>query len=651
MLSPLIQRRFSCFAMCLMAVASMTLGSVAYSASSSGNPGDAVEALINNSKTAMRSDPEESRRAAEAALDLLKHNPNPDQELRAHIQLCDYYTERDQATAEQQASLMEALLPAITRKGLGAGVLQCRGEIAESQGNFNDALSLYDQSVTVARRYQDDEMLAEGLFQRGYVYGLQGQYANGLSDQRNAQALFERVHLPHSALTALSSIATLYNRLGDYDQALHIYQRALAVQHKENMLREELVTTYSIGSVQEHLQHWEDARNSFNAALQLGLQLNYVRGQVYALRGLGAVATATGNPQAGLEILDRASKLQQDIPDVRLNAQIQLARGTALLKLQRTTESINALEEAKHIFEQAGSLNELNNVYVQLASAYAQSGNWHKAYEVRSEGQNISDSVLHNQLDQRFATLKIEFDTASKEKENALLTRENVANQKALEHAATAHNLQTAVIALSAILLILLGTMVWHQRRGKQHMRNLAMTDELTGVPNRRAVLRQLDELLQNRNASACATLIIDIDHFKSINDKYGHPIGDEVLKSIAARLREIGNAPAFAGRLGGEEFILVLPEHLPETALDIAETLRVNVAQLDLSRWLGERRITISIGMTVALPDDTPSSMLRRADAALYAAKHAGRNCVRGEPAIESYISQEEKQVIVSVA
>ncbi|HVY23479.1 MAG TPA: diguanylate cyclase [Steroidobacteraceae bacterium] len=624
----------TCRLICICtAVLAVSMAGMVQATPSSGN---AVEALIANSKAAMRSSPEESKRDAEAALDLLKHNPNADQEVMAYLQLCDYYSERDSALAEKQAALIDAILPRITRQGLRAGAFQCRGEIAESKGDYTRAIALYDESVKSAHQYGDDELLAEGLFQRGYAYGVQGQYANGLADLQEAQTLFEKVHQPQYALTVLSSVATLYNRLGDYAQALHIYQRALPVQHRENMQREEVVTNYNIGAALEHLQRWDEARDSFNNALQLSQQLNYTRGEVYAMRGLAAVATARGNPQAALEILNRAGALQKDVADVRLQGQMQLARGMALLKLQRTAESIAALEEAKDVFNGANSLNELATVYAQLALAYAQQGNWHKAYDIRSDGQRISESVLRNQLDQRFATLKIEFDTANKEKENAMLTRENAANQLALEHAATAHRLQTAVIALSTMLLLLLGTMVWHQRRGKQHMRNLAMTDELTGVPNRRWVLRQLDSLLLKRDDGSCAMLIIDIDHFKGINDKYGHPIGDEVIRAVVDRLRKVVHAPAFSGRLGGEEFILVLPDHSVEMALDVAENLRIMVSELDLGNLLGERRITISIGMTMAVINDTPSTMLRRADDALYAAKHAGRNCVRCEPPLD---------------
>jgi diguanylate cyclase (GGDEF)-like protein len=170
---------------------------------------------------------------------------------------------------------------------------------------------------------------------------------------------------------------------------------------------------------------------------------------------------------------------------------------------------------------------------------------------------------------------------------------------------------------------------VLHQRRGARRMHALAMTDELTGAPNRRAVLSHLSAQLLGDDAPSCSILVIDIDHFKSINDQHGHPVGDVTLRLLTAKLRKAAE-PAFLGRLGGEEFVAVLPNTNVQEAQLIAEQIRIQVPSIDLSRWLGGRRITVSIGVTASRGADTVSTMLRRADSALYAAKHAGRNCVR---------------------
>jgi diguanylate cyclase (GGDEF)-like protein len=247
--------------------------------------------------------------------------------------------------------------------------------------------------------------------------------------------------------------------------------------------------------------------------------------------------------------------------------------------------------------------------------------------------------MFRNQVDQRFATLKVEFDTAAKEKENALLIRENNANQLALAEGQRARNLQRAVIVLTVVLAVLLATLAWHQWRSTRRMRTLAMTDELTGVPNRRAVLSRLAPLLQQPNPPSCAMLIIDIDHFKSINDQHGHAEGDEALKAVARELRADVHEPAFIGRLGGEEFVVVIPGADFDKAYRLAERFREGVMSIDTRRWLNDRRITVSIGLTMARSTgDTPSTMLQRADAALYDAKRSGRNCVKAQlPAPES--------------
>jgi diguanylate cyclase (GGDEF)-like protein len=150
-------------------------------------------------------------------------------------------------------------------------------------------------------------------------------------------------------------------------------------------------------------------------------------------------------------------------------------------------------------------------------------------------------------------------------------------------------------------------------------------------------VLSRLDPLLRDREEGSCAILIIDIDHFKKINDQYGHPIGDEVLKIVASTVRRLVVEPGFFGRLGGEEFLIVLPHSDLHGAHAAAEQLRHAVMSIDTARWfVDRRRITASIGCAVSMPGaDTPSTMLKRADVALYAAKRSGRNCVQTEPAL----------------
>jgi diguanylate cyclase (GGDEF)-like protein len=592
--------------------------------------------LIEHGTAAMRANPDESRQDAERALDMIGRHPDADLEIRARLLLCDYYSERDADAARQQIDAANALLPQARRQALRAGVLTCQGETLESAGDNAHAQTDFDAAVTVATAANDEPMLAEALFSRGYLRALQGEYAAGMGDARRSQELFDRLNMPQHALTVLSTIATIYNRLGEFDQAARIYEQVQSQQHDAGLRRDEAVSLYNLGKAHQKLGEWDAARAGFSRCLVLSRDLKYPRGEAYAQLGLAAVDNATGNPNGALDTLARATELQRQTPDARLNAQIQLARGTVLRKLQRGAEALPVLEQSEALFKQANSLDELGATFDELAIVEAQLGDWQSAYKYRSEAQAAAEKLLHNQLDQRFAALKVEFDTAAKEKENALLLGQSAADQKALAQERRANTLQTIVIVLSLMLLSLLTVLVLYQRRGARRMRALAMTDELTGAPNRRAVLAHLAALLERGDAQVCSILIIDIDYFKSINDLHGHPVGDVTLQHFTTKLRNTIAEPAFFGRLGGEEFVVVVPDTGLDGAHLLAEQIRMLVPSIDLSRWLGVRRITVSIGVTASTAADTVSTMLRRADAALYTAKHAGRNCVRTDLAAD---------------
>jgi diguanylate cyclase (GGDEF)-like protein len=596
-----------------------------------------VRALIERGAEDMRANPEASRRDAEAALVELKRHPDPDLEVRARLLLCDYQSERDGAAAQEQIDLANAQLAQARRPGLRAGVLTCQGEMRETAGDNVQAQRLFEEAVVVATRAQDDEMLAEALFSRGYLLGLQGEYARGLTDLRRSQELFEKLAKPMHALTTLNSIAIIYNRMGDYVQAKHIYRQAIKAQSASGLANDEAVTLYNLGRVQENLSEWQDARQSFNESLTMSRQIGYARGQGYALRGLGAVATALGDARGALHTLSEADVVQRQTPDARLHAQIQLARGIALHRLKRLQDSHAALEDALKVFVSSGALSDLAQTDAELASVHADMGDWRTAFERERDYAQVSGKSLTNQIDQRFATLKVEFDTAARDKENALLMRQNEANQLALEQGRNVRRLQAEVIGLTVLLASVLATLALHQRARTLRMRALAMTDELTGVPNRRAVLTRLDELLARTEIAPCSILIMDIDHFKSINDHHGHPAGDEVLKAVAAQVRLAVGEPAFFGRLGGEEFLVVLPDTNLERAYHVGESFRQLVISIDTARWFPDRRrITASVGAAVSTPaGETIGTMLKRADNALYAAKRSGRNCVRCEPPI----------------
>jgi two-component system, cell cycle response regulator len=171
-------------------------------------------------------------------------------------------------------------------------------------------------------------------------------------------------------------------------------------------------------------------------------------------------------------------------------------------------------------------------------------------------------------------------------------------------------------------------------------LEDMARLDAVTGVANRRALTDDLTAEVQRaaRYQRPLSVLLIDIDHFKRVNDTYGHQFGDAVLASTAATLRETLRASDSVARYGGEEFVITLPETTLEAAAAAAEKLRAAVESRTVERDGTTARVTISVGvaaldapapLSAAPATEATARLLASADAAMYAAKHAGRNRV----------------------
>ncbi len=187
------------------------------------------------------------------------------------------------------------------------------------------------------------------------------------------------------------------------------------------------------------------------------------------------------------------------------------------------------------------------------------------------------------------------------------------------------------IAAMATALLGSIGFVLMVKERSDEEVMHLAMTDSLTQIPNRRALMKSAEQALARRTGLPVAILMIDLDHFKPVNDTYGHQTGDEVLRQAAGRLNGRLRQHDFLGRYGGEEFCVVAPDIDTKGALILAESLREKIAATPFATSHGEISLSVSIGVSVCEADAKCEldEILSQADAALYAAKQAGRNRV----------------------
>ncbi|BDB19230.1 diguanylate cyclase (GGDEF)-like protein [Pseudomonas sp. BIGb0381] len=183
-------------------------------------------------------------------------------------------------------------------------------------------------------------------------------------------------------------------------------------------------------------------------------------------------------------------------------------------------------------------------------------------------------------------------------------------------------------------MMISLGLVLLAKERSEALLQHMALRDVLTGILNRRAILDQFSTELERarRDGSSLAVAMVDIDHFKHINDRYGHLAGDEVIRHCANHLTLRIRHSDSIGRYGGEEFLILLPSTNTEGAVAVLDELRASLAESPAQYDKTKISLRISIGVCCVVPTegDTTASLLTIADSALYEAKGSGRNTLR---------------------
>jgi len=301
---------------------------------------------------------------------------------------------------------------------------------------------------------------------------------------------------------------------------------------------------------------------------------------------------------------------------------------------QQHKDVITLIEEAKllrkHIAEKQLELPVFSNAYFVLANSYAAIKDYDNAYQNKKafvdDYNDYSDATRENTFDE----LTKKYEVAHKTAANKLLDNQNKLKELRIDdvHKQQQDQQKKFILIFCTILLFVL--LFLRQLKVRKKLILLAQTDSLTGLLNRSALFNQGQKLVQTSREQQLdlSVLLFDIDHFKLINDEFGHPVGDLVLEKIAQLVNETMRSRDIFARLGGEEFVAMLPSTDIDQAKAIAVRVMEKIAQYNFSEQGVNSNITLSIG--VANIKDTNAEfddILHAADLAMYQAKAQGRN------------------------
>jgi len=275
----------------------------------------------------------------------------------------------------------------------------------------------------------------------------------------------------------------------------------------------------------------------------------------------------------------------------------------------------------------------VERMYKLRAQAEARLGNYKAAYSDFAEYLRRDQETNQSERARQVTALRMRFDA-----DRELERNESLQRQLALEHERTERQRAqlrwtAALAATAAVVIALMSYIVVTTLRHRRQLLRLAGEDPLTGLPNRRQTAQLAEAALANaaRRGQVLTLALLDLDHFKRINDQCGHAEGDRALQEFARRARQEVRAGDIFGRWGGEEFLLVMSDCTLDLGLVTLERLRGAVGRIALPAGIQNARLTLSAGLTTN-EDHMHSlgALVARADAALYEAKHGGRDRVR---------------------
>jgi diguanylate cyclase (GGDEF)-like protein len=331
--------------------------------------------------------------------------------------------------------------------------------------------------------------------------------------------------------------------------------------------------------------------------LPSSLMLSLAPAEQYLIyRVQGNIAKVENKPKQAINYYTKALALEQNIP---------------------------ASELAKPLFF---------NLRLDLAESYAAIGDYDAAYEQKKQYLlRFQDDYIRRD-NELIAALNHKYDMTRKAQENALLAQQNKLEKIEIEQVEKLQQesrRNTFIIIAIAIIFILIMIRQYYLRR---QLVILARTDALTGLVNRKTLFYLGEKLVTQarKQKTPLSTILFDVDYFKKINDTYGHQVGDSVLIILSQLGNEVLRSRDIFARIGGEEFVIVLPEENSESAKASAEHLREKIAQYDFSSLGVKEQITASFGIaTLTSTIKNFDNLIALADMAMYRAKSTGRNQV----------------------
>jgi diguanylate cyclase (GGDEF)-like protein len=513
---------------------------------------------------------------------------------------------------------------------------QCRayyrsflGESAQQQADLTQALALANSS-------EDALAQANVLSAQADLHSTRGEHAEALIRLFRAYELFQQAANRQGIGLSLENIATAFRRMSEYDKAIEYLETSEREYIAPNDSYRQAFVLLQKAFIYAEMGKTPQARELLQQVQKIYQDIGEQRYVVGVMIEMLWVSNLEQKFEQSMELI---TKIEQHIDEVQQkdpafrpynHTLYQLYQAEAFAEDGQLELALTKFAEAEALLSEQQNPRYMLMLRQAWSRTEAKAGHYDKAYKLLIQAVELQEQLNSQAKQQREALLKFQFDSELQSQKNSQLQAENRLSGQQVAVLEAAQRWQYIAIGHFVVLALIALFYAISQIQRNKRLHKLAMTDELTQVGNRRAILACCEAVQESaRHAQqAWCLMIADIDYFKQCNDAFGHDAGDEVLAGVAQAMQAALRQHDRIGRSGGEEFLLVLPDTNEFQALEVAERLRLAVEALRFSRF-PQIRVTISIGLTQAGRHEQVREVISRADSALYRAKDNGRNQV----------------------
>jgi diguanylate cyclase (GGDEF)-like protein len=479
------------------------------------------------------------------------------------------------------------------------------GLLSLCQYNHTDYVLALSQALQALAIFEDSGHQAgqaRALFTLCWVHWSLDNFVEAVEAGQRALELARSISDLDLQADILNNLGLAYKRSGNYEAGYAAYAEALATSRTlgNHLIEAKVLTNLALAHIAQ--EQYAQAQTYAEQAWATGVENPLING--YTFLAIGQAYRGMQQPDQANNYLDKALNVGRTHAISQLSLQAMLARSQICIAAGSFTQAITILHEALTLADQAGSDLYRSQCHELLSQIYETQGDLAQAFAHFKQFHRIREILYNDTNNGRLQSLEIFHRTEMARREAEIYQLRNIELEREISE----------------------------RRKTEQLLAQQATTDMLTGIANRRHFFSMAAHELNRaaRTGDPLAVAIIDIDHFKQINDGHGHAAGDQALITFVQIVQRNVRVIDIFARLGGDEFVVLLPSTSTEQARAVMERIRRDLLEQQLT--IGSTSITLTISAGIAgleQVEGTLESLLAHADAALYLAKAAGRNQV----------------------